>query len=141
MEENLTLGSYVPEFRDYVLEKIKVVGGLDRAAGLCVRDVVTQFGDPNSTTSRIFFADLGEERNRKFVQMLIVLQDLPCVKNPGESNIYSSGVTQSLVYLAEAVSGRLGRRLDRGIRFLRTETCSNWDSIRKCYKEHRIAIL
>ncbi|MEO9900610.1 serine hydrolase domain-containing protein [Nisaea sp.] len=106
IDENMTLGHYVPEFRGSVWETIKVVNALDMSAGLDVRDDATQFADPDSVTSRLFRAELGEERDGKIEYMLDVLLDAKRVEESGKNYIYSSGVTQSLVFLAEAVSGR-----------------------------------
>jgi len=106
IDESKTLGSYVPEFKGSAWEHIKVVDAMDMAAGLDARDSADQFADSSSVTSRMFRAELGEETNGKIEYMLDVMLDAKSVEKPGQSYIYSSATTQSLVFLVEAVSGK-----------------------------------
>ena len=106
IDESRTLGYYIPEFKGSAWEHIKVVDAMDMAAGLDARDSAEQFADPSSVTSRMFRAELGEETNGKIEYMLEVMVDAKSVEKPGQSYIYSSATTQSLVFLVEAVSGK-----------------------------------
>ncbi|MEJ2463718.1 MAG: serine hydrolase [Candidatus Thiodiazotropha sp.] len=106
IDESKTLGSYVPEFKGSAWEHIKVVYAMDMATGLDARDSADQFADPSSVTSRMFRAELGEETNGKIEYMLDVMLDAKSVEKPGQSYIYSSATTQSLVFMVEAVSGK-----------------------------------
>ena len=106
IDENLTLGKYVPEFKGSAWEKVKVIDALDMSAGLDALDNATQFADPKSVTSRMFRAELGEETDGKIEYMLDVMLDATQVDKPGKYYAYSSAVTQSLVFLVEAVSGQ-----------------------------------
>jgi CubicO group peptidase (beta-lactamase class C family) len=106
IDENKNLGRYVPEFKGSAWENIKVVDALDMSAGLDARDDASQFADPASVTSRMFRAELGEETNGRVEYMLDVMLDAKPVEEPGKYYTYSSAVTQSLVFLVEAVSGK-----------------------------------
>jgi CubicO group peptidase (beta-lactamase class C family) len=106
IDENVKLGNYVPEFKGSAWENIKVIDALDMSAGLDARDDATQFADPSSVTSRMFRAELGEETNGKVEYMLDVMLDAKPIEEPGKYYTYSSAVTQSLVFLVEAVSGQ-----------------------------------
>nr|WP_319397975.1 serine hydrolase domain-containing protein [uncultured Carboxylicivirga sp.] len=106
IDENLPLGNYVPEFKGSAWEDVKVVDALDMSAGLDALDNATQFADPASVTSRMFRAELGEATDGKVEYMLDVMLDAKKVDEPGKYYAYSSAVTQSLVFLVEAVSGQ-----------------------------------
>ena len=106
IDENKTLGTYVPEFKGTEWEKVKVVDALDMTAGLDVSDDGASRLDPNSVIARLFRAELGEARDGKVEQMLDVMVDAKRIEAPGKSWIYSSVTTQALVFLVEAVSGR-----------------------------------
>lgn len=106
IDESKTLGFYVPEFKGSAWEHVKVGDAMDMAAGLDARDSADQFADPTSVTSRMFRAELGEETNGEVEYMLNVMLDAKSVEKPGQSYIYSSATTQSLVFLVEAVSGK-----------------------------------
>lgn len=106
IDEKETLGTYVPDFKGSVWENIRIIDALDMSAGLDAMDNASQFADPASVTSRLFRAELGEETNGKVEYMLDVMLDAKFIEEPGKYYIYSSVVTQSLVFLVEGVSGR-----------------------------------
>ncbi|WP_417829075.1 serine hydrolase domain-containing protein [Thalassospira sp.] len=102
IDENKSLGSYVPEFVGSAWENVPVVDALDMSVGLNVSEY-DRTSDV-SIISRLMAAELGEPINGKLENMLDVMLDAEPQGEPGDSFIYSSVVTQSLVFLAEAVS-------------------------------------
>ncbi|WP_083634430.1 serine hydrolase domain-containing protein [Saccharicrinis aurantiacus] len=106
IDQNETLGKYVPDFKGSAWENIKIIDALDMSTGLDALDNASQFANPKSVTSRMFRAELGEETKGKVEYMLDVMLDAKPVAESGKHYAYSSVATQSLVFLVEAVSGK-----------------------------------
>jgi CubicO group peptidase (beta-lactamase class C family) len=104
VDENETLGSYVSEFVGSEWEDVRVIDALDMTVGLNVSEYDRT--SDQSIISRLMAAELGEPINDRLETMLEVMLDAEPQGEAGESFVYSSVVTQSLVFLVEAVSGQ-----------------------------------
>jgi CubicO group peptidase (beta-lactamase class C family) len=105
IDENQTIGFYVPEFRGSAWEKIKVRDVMDMTPGLNSEENDQTRSDPNSIAIRAFQAEFGMLHNGKQEILLNVLKDATHEDKPGTKFEYGSPTAQVLVYLAEAVTG------------------------------------
>jgi CubicO group peptidase (beta-lactamase class C family) len=116
IDQNQTLGFYVPELRGSAWETIKVIDVLDMTPGLNTEENNETRADPNSIAIRFFKADAGLPYNGKVENTLEVLRSAKKVTEPGSKFEYGSPTTQILVYLAEAVIGeRWAKFVDKRI--------------------------
>ena len=106
IDEQKTLGDYVPEFSDSVWEQIKVIDVMDMSTGLDTVDGPEHFANPDSVIARMLRAELGEPYKGKVESMLEVMKEAKPTSKPGEYFTYSSTATQALALLAEAASGQ-----------------------------------
>ena len=106
IDEQKTLGDYVPEFRDSVWAQIKVIDVMDMTTGLDPIDGPEHFANPDSIIARMLRAELGEPYKGKVETMLEVMKLAKPVSQPGEYFTYTSTATQALALLAEAASGK-----------------------------------
>lgn len=104
IDEQKTLGDYVPEFRDSAWEPIKVIDVMDMSTGLDPIDGPEHFVNPDAVITRMVMAELGETYKGKVESMLEVMKEAKPVSKPGEHFTYSSTATQALVVLTEAVT-------------------------------------
>jgi len=102
IDENQTLGTYVPEFVGSEWEDVRVIDALDMTVGLNVSEYDRT--SDQSIISRLMAAELGEPINGELESMLEVMLDSARQGKAGESFVYSSVVTQALVFLVEAVA-------------------------------------
>lgn len=105
IDENKTIGFYVPEFRGSAWENIKVRDVLDMTPGIDVEENDETRANPDSTVSRVFLAEFGMPYKGKQEVLLDVLKSAKKQDEPGTKFEYSSATTQMLVYWAEAVIG------------------------------------
>jgi len=105
IDENKTIGVYVPAFRGTAWENIKVRDVMDMTPGLDTEENDETRSDPNSIAIRVFEAEFNMPHNGKQEVLLDVLKDAKKVAEPGTKFEYGSPTTQVLVYLAEAVTG------------------------------------
>jgi len=107
LDEQKTFGTYMPDFRGTAWESITIKDILDMTAGLNAEENPTTRRDPNSITTRLFYAELGEPNptTGKMETVREILKDAKPVRPAGTSFDYGSGITQALVLLAEEVSG------------------------------------
>ena len=106
IDEQKTLGDYVPEFAGTVWAPIKVIDVMDMTTGLDPIDGPEHFANPDTVTARMLRAELGEPYQGKVETMLDVLKSAKLVSEPGEYFTYTSTATQALAFLAEAASGQ-----------------------------------
>ena len=106
IDEQKTMGDYVPELAGSVWAPIKVIDVMDMATGLDTIDGPEHFANPDSVIARMLRAELGEPYKGKVESMLEVMKEAEPVSEPGEYFTYSSTATQALVLLAEAASGQ-----------------------------------
>lgn len=105
IDENKTIGFYVPEFRGSAWENIRVRDAMDMTPGLTSEENKDTRLDPNSIAIRVYRAEFGMPYNGKNEILLDVLKDAKKQDEPGTKFEYSSPTTEVLVYLAEAVTG------------------------------------
>jgi CubicO group peptidase (beta-lactamase class C family) len=103
IDENKTMGDYVPEFRGTPTGKVRVGDVLDMTTGLNSDENPTTRSDPNSIATRTFLAEFGMPHNGKVERLIDVLKDAELESQPGDKFQYASATTQLLVFLAEAV--------------------------------------
>ena len=103
IDENKTMGDYVPEFRGTPTGKVRVGDVLDMTTGLNSDENPTTRSDPNSIATRTFLAEFGMPHNGKVERLIDVLKDAKLESQPGDKFQYASATTQLLVFLAEAV--------------------------------------
>lgn len=106
IDDNKTIGSYVPQFRGSAWEDIKVRDVMDMTPGLNSEENRETRTDPNSIAVRVYRAEFGMPYNGKTEILLDVLKDAKKQAEPGTKFEYSSPTTEVLVYLAEAVTGQ-----------------------------------
>jgi CubicO group peptidase (beta-lactamase class C family) len=106
IEEQKTMGDYVPELVGTVWAPIKVIDVIDMTTGLDTIDGPEHFANPDSVIARMLRAEIGEPYKGKVETMLGVMKQAKPVSEPGEYFTYSSTATQALVLLAEAASGQ-----------------------------------
>ncbi|MEM7444110.1 MAG: serine hydrolase domain-containing protein [Pseudomonadota bacterium] len=108
IDVNETLGFYVPEFRGSAWEDVTVLDALDMTVGLNVAEYDRT--SEVSIISRLMAAELGTPLpSGEMETMLGVMRDAEPDEQygaPGDTYVYSSTVTQTLVFLVEAVSGQ-----------------------------------
>lgn len=108
IDVNKTLGTYIPEFVDSQWEDVSVLDTLDMTVGLNVSEYDRTSSD--SIISRLMAAELGTPTDSGELEtMLGVMLDAEPFEDygaAGETYVYSSTVTQALVFLVEAVSGQ-----------------------------------
>ncbi len=111
IDENQTMGTYVPEFRGSAWENIRVKDVLDMTPGLNSEENAETRSDPNSIAIRSFLAEFGMPFQGKREKLLDVLRDAKRVNKPGEKFEYGSPTTETLVFLAEAVENKRWPRI------------------------------
>ena len=62
LDEQKTLGDYVPEFRGSAWEPVKVIDVMDMSTGLDPIDAPEHFVNPDAVITRMVMAELGETR-------------------------------------------------------------------------------
>ena len=106
IDEQKTIGDYVPVFRDSVWAPIRVVDVMDMTTGLDPIDGPAHFANPDAVVTRMVMAEIGETYKGQLESMPEVMKDARPVSSPGEYFTYSSTATQALVILTEAVTGQ-----------------------------------
>ena len=108
LDERKTFGTYMPDFRGAAWESITIKDILDMTTGLNAEENAKSRSDPNSITTRLFDAELGEPNptTGKMETVREILKDAKPVRPAGTSFDYGSPITQALVLLAEDVSGK-----------------------------------
>ena len=106
IDEQKTIGDYVPEFRGSVWAPIPVIDVMDMSTGLDPVDGPAHFANPDAVVTRMVMAEIGETYKGKLESMPEVMKEAKPVSKPGEYFTYSSTATQALVILTEAVTGQ-----------------------------------
>ena len=103
INENETLGAYIPEFVGTPTGDVTVRDALDMTTGLNSDENPETRADPNSIALRTFKAEFGMPHEGEVELLIDVLRDAEVSIGAGTAFQYASATTQLLVYLAEAV--------------------------------------
>ncbi|WNJ17335.1 serine hydrolase domain-containing protein [Pontibacter sp. G13] len=104
IDQEKTIGEYVPDFRDTAYGKIKVIDVMDMTPGLNSEENDQTRADPNSIATRLFLAEFGLTFQGKHERVKDVLKEAQVQNPPGQKLEYGSPHTQMLVVLVETVS-------------------------------------
>lgn len=100
--------AYLPDFKGSALGNTKIVELLNMVPGTDTHDSAQSRLNPDSTASRYYRAEFGEPYRDQGVETVRdILRQAEKIRNPGEVFEYSSGITQMLVFIAEAVTGKV----------------------------------
>lgn len=106
LDQQKTVGFYMPGFRDTDWADIKIIDILDMTPGMNSEENDQTRSDPDSIAIRSFLAEFGMQYQGKQESLREVLKSAKAVKKPGTKFEYGSPTTQMLVLLAEAVSNQ-----------------------------------
>lgn len=111
IDDQKTIGHYMPKFRESAWENIKIVDVLDMTSGLNVEENDETRADPDSIAIRLFNAGFGVPYKGKHEVVAEVLKSAKVVGEPGTKFEYASANPQMLALLAEAVTGESWQQL------------------------------
>lgn len=98
---------HLPDFAGTALGEVSVLQLLDMVPGTDTHDSPKTRQDPDSVATRYYLAEFGEtNRAGQMETVREVLRSAGRTGSAGEVFEYSSGITQMLVLLAEAVTGQ-----------------------------------
>ncbi|MEZ9864177.1 serine hydrolase domain-containing protein [Vibrio breoganii] len=106
IDQEKTIGFYMPEFKDTDWADIKIIDILDMTPGMNSEENDATRSDPDSIAIRTFLAEFGMAYKGEHERVPEVLKDAKSVSKPGSKFEYGSPTTQMLVLLAEAVSNQ-----------------------------------
>jgi CubicO group peptidase (beta-lactamase class C family) len=118
IDENAPITKYMADFRRTDWDGITTRDVMDMATGLDVEDTTETRFDPNNVATRVYQAEFNFPNpiTGKIELLADVLKSAKAIKKPGLAFEYSSGLTQMLVLLAEAVDGeRWHQSFDRRV--------------------------
>lgn len=108
LDQNRTMGEYLPQFRQTAWESVRLIDVLDMAPGLDTEENDATRADPQSIALRTFLAEMGViyPPQGKVEQVSEVLRQAKRVREPGSQFEYGSPVTEALVLLTEQVANK-----------------------------------
>ena len=106
LDQNKTVGHYMPDFKGTAWENIKIIDIWDMTPGLNSEENDETRADPNSVTTRVFLAEFGLPFNGKHENVRDVLKEAKYQNDPGTKFEYGSPDTEVLVMLAEAITNK-----------------------------------
>ncbi len=107
LRESDTVAKHLPDFAGTALGETTIIQLLDMVPGTDTHDSPETRKDVNSTASRYYFAEFGEANvDGKMETVREILRNAGRTGTAGEVFEYSSGITQMLVFIAEALTGR-----------------------------------
>ena len=104
IDQENTIGTYMPDFRGTGWADVKVIDVLDMSPGVNAEETSETRADPDSIATRLFLAEFGVEYKGIQETVVDVLKDAETVGPAGTKFEYGSPATQMLVLLAEAVT-------------------------------------
>ena len=107
INENQAITAYLTDFKGTDWDNITTGDVLDMATGMDLEDTSESRTDPNNVANRVYQAEFNFPNpvTGKIELLRDVLKTTPAKEEPGLAFEYSSGLTQMLVLLAEAVEG------------------------------------
>lgn len=118
IDENAPITNYMTDFQGTDWDGISVRDVMDMATGMDLEDTGESRFDPNNVARRTYEAEFNFPNaiTGKVEMLADVLKSAKAIKTPGLAFEYSSGLTQMLVLLAEAVEGeRWQQSFDRRV--------------------------
>ncbi|WP_448214078.1 serine hydrolase domain-containing protein [Colwellia sp. MEBiC06753] len=106
IKENDKVEKYLTDFAGTALGNTTVLQLLDMVPGTDTHDSPKTRVDPNSTATRYYLAEFNEAYQGKQETVREILKQAKRTGPAGEKFEYSSGITQMLVFLAEAVTNK-----------------------------------
>lgn len=108
LDQNKTMGDYLPDFRGTAWESVRLIDVLDMTPGLDTEESSEALKNPDSIAIRTFMAEMNEprEEGKQPERILDILKQAKRVRAPGTQFEYGSPVTQALVLLTEHVTNR-----------------------------------
>ena len=105
LNENDTVDKHLSDFAGTALGETKVIELLDMVPGTDTHDSAQKRRDSDSIATRYYRAEFGEAyKNGKVETVREILKGAARTGEPGQIFEYSSGITQMLVFLAEALT-------------------------------------
>ena len=102
-----TVAKHLPDFDGTALGDTRIIELLDMVPGTDTHDSPATRKDPDSTATRYYLAEFGEAyKNGRVETVRDILKSAGRTGPAGQVFEYSSGITQMLVFIAEAVTGR-----------------------------------
>ncbi len=118
IDENKPITTYLTDFQGTDWDGITTKDVMDMATGMDVEDTSVSRADPNNIANRVYQAEWNFANlvTGKLERLVDVLKSAKAIEKPGLAFEYSSGLTQMLVLLAEAVEGeRWHQMFDRRV--------------------------
>lgn len=108
LDQNMTYGEYVPDFRGTAWEHIKIIDLLNMASGLNIGENDVTRHDPKSIMARLYHSEFGspDPITNKVETSRTIMKAAAKICEPGTQFDYSSVITQSLVILIEELTGK-----------------------------------
>ena len=104
IDQNEPITKYLTDFQGTEWEGVTTRDVMDMGSGMDLEDTTESRFDPDNVARRVYESELGFENENRGQEMLRdVLKSTPKLDEPGLAFHYSSGLTQMLVLLAEAV--------------------------------------
>lgn len=107
LSEDDTVDKHLPDFAGTALGETTIIQLLDMVPGTDTHDSAKTRIDPDSTATRYYRAEFGEAyKNGEVETVRDILKSAGRTGFAGQVFEYSSGITQMLVFVAEAVTGQ-----------------------------------
>ncbi len=107
LAETDSVAEHLPDFAGTALGAVRIIELLDMVPGTDTHDSVQTRQEPDSTATRYYLAEFGEAyKHGKVETVREILKTAGRTGAPGQVFEYSSGITQMLVFIAEAVTGQ-----------------------------------
>lgn len=102
-----TVDMHLPDFSGTALGETRIIELLDMVPGTDTHDSPRSRQNPDSVATRYYLAEFGEaNKDGKVETVREILKGVARTGPPGQIFEYSSGITQMLVFLAEALTGQ-----------------------------------
>lgn len=104
IDEHEKVSTYLSDFADTPMGDTTVIQLMDMVPGTDTHDSAQTRQDPDSVATRYYRAEFGEPYKGKLETVRDILRNVKRTGPAGLKFEYSSGITQMLVFLAEAVT-------------------------------------
>ncbi|WP_417674170.1 serine hydrolase domain-containing protein [Roseibium sp.] len=117
IDQNAPITDYLNDFKGTPWDGVTTRDVMDMGSGMDLEDTTESRFDPENIARRVYESEFGFPNEIHGVEKLRdVLRGTPKLEEPGQAFHYASGLTQMLVFLAEAVEGdRWAQIFDRRV--------------------------